>query len=138
MMKKCDTWPVVLPNDNGIRPAGPPDVCFYCRARVGEPHGATCVCVEKLVQYGVYVHGKKVGTFQRYDPHHWTFEECEFHKNQSSWCSDNALDAIVWTDEAAVVEVDATPEGECTCSLLKFQFEEVVDAGPFVEIRECV
>lgn len=38
------------PNDDGIRPAGPPDVCFYCNQKVGFPHIQTCVAVKKTVR----------------------------------------------------------------------------------------
>lgn len=29
-LKRCDSWPLVLENDDGIRPAGDSDRCFYC------------------------------------------------------------------------------------------------------------
>jgi hypothetical protein len=38
-----DNWPLVAPNDDGIRPAGPRDACFYCRQKVGQPHKPDCV-----------------------------------------------------------------------------------------------
>ena len=46
-------WPLVDPKDDGIRPAGRPDECFYCRQKVGEPHGQKCVIVNKLVEMRV-------------------------------------------------------------------------------------
>jgi hypothetical protein len=52
-----DQWPLVAVNDDGIRPAGEPDECFYCHQKVGQPHGRDCVCVKKrvLVRYTVDV-----------------------------------------------------------------------------------
>lgn len=43
-------WPLVDPNDDGIRPAGKPDECFYCNSKVGEEHGRQCCIVTKLVR----------------------------------------------------------------------------------------
>lgn len=133
-LKKCDSWPLVAPGDDGIRPAGRPDECFYCQRRVGELHGSNCVCVNKIVEYSVFAHGRPVGTFRRADPHSWTVHDCEFHKNRSSWCSDSALDEMVWSDpfveeEAAKLAIDS-----CCCGFLEFRFERVIDDGPFVEV----
>jgi len=52
-----DQWPLVAINDDGIRPAGEPDECFYCKQEVGQPHGRVCVMVTKrvLVRYTVDV-----------------------------------------------------------------------------------
>ena len=137
-LEKCTSWPCVLADDDGIRPAGPPDECFYCHSKVGERHGAQCVTVQQIVRYNVLMHDKVVGTFQRSEPYFWTPLDCEFHKNESSWCSDNALDAIDWVEETkaeCVAEVERTLNGgwHCTCDLLLFTFKEVVDYGPLVE-----
>ena len=45
-----ENWPLVDPKDDGIRPAGKPDECFYCNSKVGKPHGHDCVCVKKKVR----------------------------------------------------------------------------------------
>jgi hypothetical protein len=96
--------------------------CFYCHQPLGEPH-KDCVFVNKNVTYDVFVEGKKVGTFARPDPAHWTEWDCNFHKNESSWCSDNALDVIVWTDEEARKRVEAVcSNNTCSCSLLEFRY----------------
>jgi hypothetical protein len=44
-----DAWPLVDPKDDGIRPAGEPDACFYCSQKVGQPHALDCVVVKKKV-----------------------------------------------------------------------------------------
>jgi hypothetical protein len=44
-------WPTVDPFDDGIRPAGATDACFYCCQKVGEPHRRDCVVVKKTVRF---------------------------------------------------------------------------------------
>ncbi len=137
MQVKVDGWPVVVQDDDGIRPAGDPGRCFYCNSGVGELHGARCVCVEKLVSYNVLSSRVKVGTFQRMEPHFWSSYDCEFHKNESSWCSDNALGGIQWLDTPFARKVrefvGSLPDDQCSCATLEFRFMDVVDDGPFVE-----
>lgn len=88
-------WPLVDPKDDGIRPAGPPDACFYCRREVGQEHARDCVIVEKLVELRVFREDKEIGTWTLYDPYHWDGWNSEFHKNESSWCAGNFLDERV-------------------------------------------
>ncbi len=35
-------FPLVDKNDDGIRPAGKPDQCFYCQQKVGSEHKKDC------------------------------------------------------------------------------------------------
>jgi hypothetical protein len=44
-------WPLVDPQDDGIRPAGPSDACFYCEQLVGTPHARDCVVVTKVARF---------------------------------------------------------------------------------------
>lgn len=46
-------WPLVDPNDGGIRSAGNPDECFYCNQKIGQPHSPDCVVVTKTVRFRV-------------------------------------------------------------------------------------
>ncbi|HET9375657.1 MAG TPA: hypothetical protein VFO40_11830 [Chthoniobacterales bacterium] len=62
-------WPLVAINDDGIRPAGEPDECFYCNHKVGQPHGRDCVTVTKRVLVR-YVVEAAINV-----PHSWTAEE---------------------------------------------------------------
>ena len=139
---KTEGWPMVLPNDNGIRPAGPPDECFYCQRKVGQAHGMRCVVVEKRVRYEVRLtegRNAKVGTFERNDPHFWTPDDCQHHKNESSWCKSNALDHIDWcVDNPQQLFAAFTEESgaSCACGWLTFVFDCVVDEGPLVELRD--
>ena len=92
--------------DNGVRPAGKNDECFYCRSPVGQ-HTDECVCVERSVvikatiEYVVKV------------PRSWDVDLIEFQRNESSWCADNDLE-----DLAALVAGD-----RCACSSMSFKFE---------------
>lgn len=128
-----ENWPIVLERDYGIRPAGPQDECFYCQQKVGQKHKKECVTIEKMVKYNVLVEGSIVGTFTRLDPHHWTEEDCNFHKNLGTWCASNALKEIVWNDEEQGRQIILKVEkeyDECACDLLDFEFVEVTDPGP--------
>lgn len=124
----------ITEKDNGIRPAGKPDECFYCNTKVGGVHGSECVMIVCMVEYDVLVIGQKVGTFTREDPAFWDEERCNFNKNDSSWCCDNALNEIKWLiNDSAILaqkqitelrgEIDEYGAGECcTCDLLEFRF----------------
>lgn len=140
MRVKVDEWPVVLSNDDGLRSIGEQGRCFYCKAAVGQPHGRECVTVCKLVKYDVLSDGIEVGTFETDDPCHWTAHDCNFHKNESSWCADNALDSIQWLDSAFAEKVEQfcmeLSEEDCACATLEFRFAEVIDEGPFIQLRE--
>lgn len=133
-----DHWPKVIPNDYGIRPAGPQDACFYCRQQIGEFHGSTCVCVEKRVKYTVFHGDDHVGYFTRLEPYIWNNAWCEQHKNESSYCADNAVDDIEWLDTPAAKTAIAAVQGNesCACGILWFYVHEVVDPGPIVIYRE--
>jgi hypothetical protein len=124
-------WPEVSMDDAGMVPAGPLDRCIYCRQTIGQPHGAECVTVVKRVRYQVLVDGEAVGTYVRDDPYFWTEADCDFHKNESSWCADNAVDRVKWHDKAKADEIlNRLERDECSCSLLAFRFEGVIDPGP--------
>jgi hypothetical protein len=45
-------------------------------------------------------------------PEFWTREDCEFHKNESSWCTNNILPTL---------EKIADDHG-CLCGLARFKF----------------
>jgi len=104
-MNRAD-WPVL---EHGIRPAGPPDRCFYCKAQLGEQHGAECVIrsrtvvVRAIVEYVIDV------------PESWTPHDIEFHRNDGSWCSSNGIDEIGLINERQ-------GEGKCPCQIVKYEY----------------
>lgn len=113
-------WPLVAVNDDGIRPAGRPDRCFYCQQRVGMPHTRTCVVILKRIRV------RYIFTVEIDVPHSWDKDTVEFHRNESSWCGDNALDDI---DQFV-------PVGACLCPFMACEFVEVVDETPKRDLRE--
>lgn len=109
----------VLKDDNGIRPAGKPDECFYCHGRVGEMHGSECVIINRMSTYGVYVAGQRIGEWKRPDPAHWNEHDCNFHKNDSSWCINNMLSSGVYEGEPLI-----EPEDGCLCHVVTLKLED--------------
>ena len=113
-------WPVVLENDDGIRPAGEPDKCFfYCGQKVGQPHGRDCVTITKIVKVR-YTFEVDIEV-----PHFWGSGDIEDHRNESSWCADNAFD-----------EIDAYVGDACACGCFSAKFVSEVDATPRQKLRE--
>jgi hypothetical protein len=75
-----DNWPV---EKFGIRPAGKPDECFYCRQKSGDQHAPECVIRERTVLVDVII--QMVMTV----PEKWTPDTIEFSLNESSSCANN-------------------------------------------------
>jgi len=139
--------PRVLENDDGIRPAGKPDECFYCKSKVGEIHGDNCPCVMSLFRFDVFIGEQMVGEYEEYLPYHWDHQMAEFSRNESTWCAGNAEDRIRWSSAECEALYTSTmaklragaedPEDYiCPCGVLRFEFDQVVKEGPFVDIRE--
>ena len=81
----------VLSNDPGITPYGGPDQCDYCHQNIGQPHSMGCVIIVRDVIYDVILNDKVLFQWTSADSRGWTRENCEFHKNESSWCPANIL-----------------------------------------------
>lgn len=143
-------WPLVDPKDDGIRPAGKPDSCFYCKQRVGTIHGDDCVIVQKLVEHRITI--KRPGrvftgswTFE--EPYFWDEKFSVFHKNDSSWCAGNLRDPkirgeIVWEGAATEAdsqkiwdEIESWPK-RCLCDEMSSEFVRVVDPRPRRKLTE--
>jgi hypothetical protein len=115
-------WPLVVVNDDGIRPAGPPDACFYCGRTIGQPHGQDCAVVTKRIRVR-YVFELDIEV-----PHHWTEADVMFHRNESTWCADNAIDAIE----------EHRDENGCLCSSFTCEYIGVADDMPTRLIYEPI
>jgi len=114
--------PIVLPNDDGIRPAGKPDECFYCSQKVGTSHLASCVALHKMVKVR-YTFDLEIEV-----PHSWTTDNIEFQSNDSSWCADNALDQIT-----AYIE----KEKRCCCGIFSCEvLDSNMQAIPYTKEKE--
>lgn len=133
-LMRSEGWPLVLVNDDGLRPAGNPGECFYCGRKIGDEHSRECVVVYKVVRYGVYIGDRRIGTFDNPEPHGWDEETCERIRNQGSWCADNAVDRIDGISCEDIARIEA--HDGCSCSLLEFRLESILDAGPLVEVPE--
>lgn len=104
---------VVTADDDGIRPAGPPDACFYCRRKVGERHAFDCVTVTVPRVYRVVLDGEDIGSWATEDPASWDRDMREFHKNESSWCVGNIVDDGLRLDEGRSLPAD---DEQCLCN----------------------
>lgn len=101
-MKRELAWVV---ENEGIRPAGKPDRCFYCNQPKGETHLPSCVIRERTVIVRMSVeYVVKV-------PEAWTNEDIENHRNASSWCALNGL-----------AEIERIAEHHCLCGVAHFDY----------------
>jgi len=110
------TMPIVLPDDDGIRPAGKPDECFYCRQKVGTPHKQDCV-----------IPSRKVKVRYSFDieievPWEWDKHMIEFSRGESSWCASNAIEELE--------KYESESEG-CLCGVFDCEVLEIPDAPPY-------
>lgn len=97
-----DNWEV---KEEGIRPAGSDNNCFYCGEEKGNTHKPECVIRKRTI-----VMEMKVEIVMEV-PEHWDEEMCNFHKNESSWCASNILDDLKKLDEKG-----------CLCGITKFTY----------------
>lgn len=113
------TWPLVAPNDDGIRPAGQPDECFYCRRKVGEEHKRNCTIVTKLVRIA-YTYEVDVTV-----PYDWDEDMIHFHRNEGTWCASNAFSEI---------KKHLKADG-CACPRTTARLVRVLDETPTRKLR---
>jgi hypothetical protein len=133
-------WPLVADKDDGIRPAGRPDECFYCKSRVGHPHARACVVVKKRIAMrvrAVLPSGDVLdGVWQFDEPYAWEPRMSEFHKNEGSWCASNFLlerrrGTVAWEAGDPWDDLEGLERaGDCLCGRLSFAFLRVVDGTP--------
>ena len=115
--------PLVIKNDNGIRPAGKPDECFYCNQKVGTPHKEDCVCVYKKVKIK-YTYEIEIEV-----PFDWDKEQIEFHRNEGSWCADNSIREL---------EEIAEQENSCLCGCFQADVLDVPEQKPYIKDKDDI
>ena len=71
------------------RPAGKPDRCFYCGRKIGKLHKYECVCNDHKVKVSYSF------DIEVMFPKSWSKEDIEFHRNEGTWCADNAINELV-------------------------------------------
>ena len=99
----ADSWIVGVEDQPS---AGRPGECFWCQATIGAEHKADCVRRKRtvVVRYEI--------EFTTDVPEHWTKDDFEFHRNESSWCADNLIDELEGLKE----------RGCCLCSFTEASF----------------
>lgn len=71
-----------------MRPASKNLECFYCQSPIGSNHKQDCVLVKKKVTVRMTVE------YEIEVPAYWDKDDVEFHRNEGSWCADNAIDEL--------------------------------------------
>ena len=89
----------------GVRPAGKPDECFYCEAKVGEQHKPNCVIREKTIVTRMTI------DFVDSVPESWDEDLIDFHYNDSSWCATNVLHRL-----------EERSNFHCLCDVASFEY----------------
>lgn len=100
---KRKNWTV---GNYGIRPVGDPDKCFYCGVEKEGVHKKDCVIRSRTIVMKMEIE------LVMEVPEFWTKKDCEFHKNESSWCANNILPSI-----EKIVD-----DHGCICGLTRFKF----------------
>ena len=124
-------WPIVHERDDGIRPAGEPDRCFYCHKKIGKPHAGDCVIVTKRVL--MRIEGLATGIWELDVSHHFDLSTIEYMYNDGNWCANNILseEDVAWDREDAQKQLEAVRASSgCLCGVLRFKFERVLDDTP--------
>lgn len=89
-----------------MRPASPERQCFYCQQPIWSDHKDDCVLINKKVKVRMIVE------YEVEVPASWGKEDIEFHRNEGTWCTDNAL-----------IELDELDnEKGCLCGITKFEY----------------
>jgi hypothetical protein len=107
--------PIIAPDDDGIRPAGPGNACFYCRRKIGERHSTTCVTWVRAVKIRAIVE------FDSDEPVSFTKRDIEERYNEGSFCASTILG---WMEAMA----DESDRG-CLCGIVRFEVEEMSPDG---------
>ncbi len=106
----------IVTTENGPRPAGKSDECFYCGEKVGAVHSDHCIIPRRFVVIREII--ERVVSV----PKSWEPYDIDFQRNDGSWCADNIVDELRTL-------VDAAPDN--TCSLCPmYEAEYVREATP--------
>ena len=92
-----------------MRPASDQRRCFYCHQPIGSDHGPDCVLVRKKVKVRMTVE------YEIDVPANWDKGMVEFHRNEGTWCADNAVEEL-----QAIID-----KGEgCLCGCTEYEYIE--------------
>jgi hypothetical protein len=130
-------WPIVVASHLRPHQSGWPDLCRGCDAALGQKHQRDCVLVQKRVEHLVQIEisGETFSALWLFDePHEWSPDMSEFHKNESSWCAFNfRREKALGSVQAANInefwrQVESLPE--CFCEAFSSKFVRIIDATP--------
>jgi hypothetical protein len=111
---KRDAWIV---DECSVRPAGKHDECFYCQEKRGAQHKSDCVMrrrtvvVKMTIEYVIDV------------TEDWDAEAIEFHRNESSWCANNAVPEL-----ERLFEHTGKDGATCLCNRVHYEYVREADA----------
>lgn len=88
-----------------VHPAGEPNECFYCGAKVGEQHKQKCEIREKTIVTRVTI------DFVDSVPEYWDRELIDFYYNESSWCASSILHKL-----------KERSDFRCLCDVASFEY----------------
>lgn len=95
-------------NEEGVRPAGPPDACFYCGKKKGAEHGHDCVIRKRTVVTRITL------DLVQLVPEGWEEEQINFYLNDPVWCLENLREEI----ERALSNKHA-----CSCKIMEGKYQ---------------
>jgi len=82
--------------------------CFYCHVQFGGTHDKECPCLNKQVRVRMTIE------YEVQVPACWDKHQVEFHRNEGSWCVNNAVE-----------ELDKLSEDGCLCNqVVNFEYLE--------------
>ena len=88
-----------------VRPAGKPDECYYCGAKVGEQHKPNCTIRKKTIVARLTI------DFVDSVPENWDKDIIDFHYNDSSWCASNIVNRL-----------EERSNFRCLCDVASFEY----------------
>jgi len=127
-MKRSAPWIV---EDEGIRPVGDPDKCFYCRRPKGSEHTEECVIRTRTVVCKMTI------DIVMEVPESSTPDQIEFHINDSSSCVNNIVEKMSEQLERWNEVRDKEGASPCFCFVAegKFLREATEDDEEWAGIR---
>lgn len=93
------------------RPASSKQECFYCLEPIGGNHKSSCLLIKKKVKIRMTVE------YEVEVPSDWDKNLIEFHRNDGSWCANNAIKELSKISE------------DCGCICHITHFEYLGDTG---------
>lgn len=111
----------VQPDDDGIRPAGPDDACYYCGTEIGGQHDEKCPILRRVVVLEATITVALPVTLDA------TPESIEFHWNNGTRCASNLVDELT-----RMTSVDDDGATMCLCDATRFRYVReaaVADVG---------